>query len=149
MPANGTNAGTFWHDRPPRNGPELMPLDNQLFNTLCDMVKLHAAATYSAANGADGKYPTATPKTLFSAIGRCWGAVPEKRIFDDIDLWVKNIKRVIELKGAALPEVRRTGHRAYPTVAVRGLPSEDAKGFFDAVREQIRSGFTNPKQNLS
>lgn len=125
-----------------------MPLENQLFKTLMDLVAKHVAATYSAKRGADGKYSCATPALLFSAIERCWAKMPERRVFADIDLWERNPQKIIDLGGKALPSVPRSGHRRYKTVAVRGLLNEDAVHFFDRVRGQIRQGIILPKQDL-
>ena len=70
------------------DSPEIMPLDNSLFNDLVEAIGKHVCATWNEKG--EGKYSMGTPDEAWSTMMRVWNsvAISSERIIADID-WIE------------------------------------------------------------
>ena len=117
IPQKGVNRDTAYKNRPVRNSPEFMPLDNSLNNDIQQSMSFHCAITAHLPTDDERKFSMDTPNTIASGIKQLvnpvTGNVPSpKRIIQDVDKALRAFKSVYEHKGKMVPGLaNRTGHR--------------------------------------
>lgn len=95
------------------DSPELDPCDSNLFSDFEVSMAQHVAATCELAADDPKRFKVGTPEELSRTMERVWQVCPSsERIVQDIMRFPKALKRIIEAKGAKVPELdNRRGRR--------------------------------------
>ena len=132
-PKAGTNAGTKYENKRCGNGPELMPLDNDLFAYFSHALNQHVALTGISKPGDpeyDKVFRVGNRPDLESAFERTWEVSPTlDEVARDSLRFLKGLDAVIKAKGGVVQEVQRRGRRARPRKYKKFDPSKAKKAF--------------------
>jgi hypothetical protein len=142
-----TMKGTRYEGKLPGDSPELMPLDNSLFNDLHQQTAQNVSATYRLQFSDPKKFSYQTPLSAWSAVTRTWTQHPsDQRIIADIDRFPQMVDQILENDGDQLSSVNRSGHRKQRKVYTNDNElwssqlHPDAQTAFDEMRLVIKTG---------
>ena len=126
-----TNKGNRYAGKLVGDTPECMPLDSNLFSDYSVAIRHHIAATCELDYDDLNRFNVGTTAELGRTMLRVWQISPSPlRIVHDIRRFHTALERIIECKGARVPDLdHRTGRRA--TAAARVYHS-DCDGAFAA-----------------
>ena len=90
------------------DSPELMPLDNNLFSDLVNVIFYHVALTSGLENDDPKKFLFSLPRTASWTVRRLWAIAPKSaRIVQDIRRWIDALKAIKREEGAVVRELNR------------------------------------------
>ena len=109
VPYQGLNDGTRFAKHPPRDSPELMPMDNVLNYNLDTSVLLHVAYNRHLKNDDPSKFSLSTPSEGKRAYFCIWDltagvSLSSERIVEDIHNFIPTLEAIMKSKGTVIDE---------------------------------------------